>query len=90
MEGSRLRFAISPEALFQTNTEMAEQLYAHAKELAGLTGRERVFDLFQRHRNDRPGPRAGRPRGGRVEMLELAVADAIESARGNGIDNARF
>src|SRR3954454_6883606 len=36
-----LRFAISPEAFFQTNTEMAEQLYAMAVRAAGLTGFER-------------------------------------------------
>src|SRR5690242_12434390 len=45
-EGDTLRFRISAEAFFQTNTEMAEVLYANAAELAGLTGRERVFDLF--------------------------------------------
>src|SRR3712207_846035 len=41
-----LRFSISPEAFFQTNTEMAEQLYGVAREFAALTGFERVFDLF--------------------------------------------
>ena len=46
MLGDRLRFLISPEAFFQTNTEMAERLYGAAVEMAGLTGRERVFDLF--------------------------------------------
>ena len=41
-----LRFRISPDAFFQTNTEMAERLYGAAAELAGLTGREKVLDLF--------------------------------------------
>ena len=41
-----LRFEISPPAFFQTNTEMAERLYAIAGDYAGLGGRERVFDLF--------------------------------------------
>ena len=41
-----LRFRISHRAFFQTNTEMAERLYGIAAELAGLTGSERVFDLF--------------------------------------------
>jgi 23S rRNA (uracil1939-C5)-methyltransferase len=44
--GERLRFRISPDAFFQTNTEMAERLYTTAAELAGLAGRERVFDLY--------------------------------------------
>ncbi|MBA2581085.1 MAG: class I SAM-dependent RNA methyltransferase, partial [Thermoleophilaceae bacterium] len=41
-----LTFRISPTAFFQTNTEMAEHLYAAAGELAGLRGGERLFDLF--------------------------------------------
>ena len=37
---------MSHDAFFQTNTEMAERLYAVAAEYAGLTGGERVFDLY--------------------------------------------
>ena len=45
-ELSGLRLRISPDAFFQTNTEMAERLYGEAAELAGLSGREKVLDLF--------------------------------------------
>jgi 23S rRNA (uracil1939-C5)-methyltransferase len=88
--GDRLRFRISPEAFFQTNTEMAELLYGSAVELAGLTGRERVFDLFSGIGTIALAlaTRAGEVVG--VELVERAVADAIENARLNGIDNARF
>jgi 23S rRNA (uracil1939-C5)-methyltransferase len=41
-----LDFLISPEAFFQTNTEMAERLYAVATEFAALRGHEKVFDLY--------------------------------------------
>src|SRR5215212_10090205 len=41
-----LRFRVSHEAFFQTNTEMAERLYAEAGDAAALTGSERLFDLF--------------------------------------------
>src|SRR3954462_1695630 len=41
-----LQFAISPDAFFQMNTEMAEQLYAVAGEYAALKGWERLFDLY--------------------------------------------
>ena len=41
-----LRLSMSHGAFFQTNTEMAERLYAVAAEFAGLSGRERVFDLY--------------------------------------------
>jgi 23S rRNA (uracil1939-C5)-methyltransferase len=88
--GDRLRFGISPEAFFQTNTEMAERLYGTAMELAGLRGSERVFDLFCGIGTIAlaMATRAGEVVG--VEIVERAVADAIENARLNGIDNARF
>ena len=41
-----LRFLISPEAFFQTNTEMAEVLYGVAAGYADLHGTERVYDLY--------------------------------------------
>ena len=41
-----LRFRVRPNAFMQTNTEMAEQLYAIAREFAGLTGGETVYDLY--------------------------------------------
>ena len=85
-----LRFRISHNAFFQTNTEMAERLYGIAAEMAGLAGGERVFDLFC-------GigtlglvlaSRAGEVWG--VEVVDDAVIDAEENARLNGIENARF
>jgi 23S rRNA (uracil1939-C5)-methyltransferase len=89
-ELSGLRFRISPDAFFQTNTEMAEQLYGGAVELAGLTGRERVLDLFCGIGTIALvlALDAGEVWG--VELVEEAVADAIENARLNGVDNARF
>ncbi len=88
--GERLRFRISPDAFFQTNTEMAERLYGAAAELAELTGRERVFDLFSGIGTIALAlaPTAGEVWG--IELVEQAVADALDSARLNGIDNARF
>ena len=41
-----LRFRVRPNAFLQTNTAMAEQLYALAREYAGLTGGETVYDLY--------------------------------------------
>ena len=40
------RFRVRPNAFLQTNTEMAEKLYALAIEYAGLTGNETVYDLY--------------------------------------------
>jgi 23S rRNA (uracil1939-C5)-methyltransferase len=85
-----LRLRISPDAFFQTNTEMAERLYASAVELAGLSGRETVLDLFCGIGTIALvlALDAGEVFG--VEIVEEAVADAIENARLNSIDNAHF
>ena len=89
-ELSGLRFRISPDAFFQTNTEMAERLYAIAAELAGLSGRERVLDLFCGIGTIALvlALDAGEVWG--VEIVEQAVADAIENASLNAIDNVHF
>jgi 23S rRNA (uracil1939-C5)-methyltransferase len=85
-----LRFRISPEAFFQTNTEMAERLYGVALDYAGLRGHERVFDLYSGIGTIAltMALRAGEVWG--LEIVEAAVADAIGNARLNEIDNARF
>jgi 23S rRNA (uracil1939-C5)-methyltransferase len=85
-----LRFRISPDAFFQTNTEMAERLYGAAVELAGLTGRERVLDLFCGIGTIALVMALDAAEVWGVELVEEAVADAIENARLNGVDNARF
>ena len=85
-----LTFEISHPAFFQTNTEMAERLYAIAAELAGLTGRERVYDLFCGIGT--VGLSIARDAGEvwGVESVSAAVADAERNAERNGIENARF
>jgi 23S rRNA (uracil1939-C5)-methyltransferase len=85
-----LRFAISPQAFFQTNTEMAERLYGIAADLVDLQGWERVYDLYCGIGTVglSLAARAGEVWG--LEIAEQAVADAIANARRNEIDNARF
>jgi 23S rRNA (uracil1939-C5)-methyltransferase len=88
--GSDLRFRISSEAFFQTNTEMAERLYGTAAEFAGLRGWERVYDLFCGIGTIglSLAQRAGEVWG--LEIVEEAIADAIANARRNEIAKARF
>jgi 23S rRNA (uracil1939-C5)-methyltransferase len=85
-----LRFRISHRAFFQTNTEIAERLYGIAAEMAGLSGRERVFDLFCGigTLGLSLAGRAGEVWG--IEIVPEAIVDAEENARRNGIENARF
>jgi 23S rRNA (uracil1939-C5)-methyltransferase len=85
-----LTVRISPDAFFQTNTEMAERLYATAAELAELSGRERVLDLYCGIGTIALVFALDAAEVWGVELVERAVADAIENARLNGVDNARF
>src|SRR5579875_126672 len=85
-----LAISISGEAFFQTNTEMAERLYALALEYAELKGFERLYDLYCGIGTIGllMAPRAAELWG--LEIVEDAIADAIANARRNEIDNARF
>jgi 23S rRNA (uracil1939-C5)-methyltransferase len=85
-----LELRISPEAFFQTNTEMAERLYALIAEAAALRGWECVYDLYCGIGSIglSLASRAGTVHG--LEVVEPAVADAIENARLNEITNASF
>jgi 23S rRNA (uracil1939-C5)-methyltransferase len=89
-ELSGLEFAISSEAFFQTNTEMAERLYAVAVEYADLKGWERVYDLYCGAGTIALvlAARAGEVWG--LELVEPAIADAIANARHNNVLNAHF
>jgi 23S rRNA (uracil1939-C5)-methyltransferase len=85
-----MRVRISPQAFFQTNTEMAERLYGLAIESAALGGAERAFDLYCGIGTIALmlAPRAAEVWG--LEIVEEAIADAIANARLNEITNARF
>jgi 23S rRNA (uracil1939-C5)-methyltransferase len=85
-----LRFRLSGQAFFQTNTEMAEKLYALAADAAGLQGWERVYDLFCGIGTIglSLASRSGEVWG--LEIVEEAIADAIANAKANEISNVRF
>jgi 23S rRNA (uracil1939-C5)-methyltransferase len=85
-----LRFRVSHTAFLQTNTEMAERLYEIIGDCAGLSGRERVFDIFCGIGTIALSlaRRAGEVWG--IEAVPDAVADAAHNARRNDVPNARF
>jgi 23S rRNA (uracil1939-C5)-methyltransferase len=85
-----LRFRIRPGAFFQTNTEMAARLYELAREYAGLTGAENVFDLYCGTGTIGLALAGEAKAVWGVEISEESVACAIENADLNGIENARF
>ncbi|MBE2316801.1 23S rRNA (uracil(1939)-C(5))-methyltransferase RlmD [Solirubrobacter sp. CPCC 204708] len=85
-----LDFLISPEAFFQTNTDMAEKLYGVALEYASLSGSDKVFDLYSGIGTIAlsMATRARQVVG--LEIVAPAVADAIANAKLNDIQNANF
>ena len=85
-----LKLEMSHGAFFQTNTEMAERLYAIAAEFAGLSGSERVFDLYCGIGTIglTMAKRAGEVWG--LEIVPEAIADAERNAKRNKIENAHF
>ncbi len=85
-----LRLEMSHGAFFQTNTEMAERLYAVAAEFAGLSGSEKLFDLYCGIGTIglTMAKQAGEVWG--LELVPEAIVDAEANAERNGIANARF
>jgi 23S rRNA (uracil1939-C5)-methyltransferase len=85
-----LQLEMSHAAFFQTNTEMAERLYEVAADLSGLSGRERVFDLFCGIGTIGLTMARGAGEVWGLEILPEAIADAERNAAANGIENAHF
>src|SRR5215213_8759534 len=85
-----LRVRVRPNVFLQTNTAMAERLYALAGEYAGVTGGETVWDLYCGIGTIglSMAPRALTVWG--IEVSEESVACALENADLNGIANAAF
>lgn len=85
-----LSLNISADAFFQTNTLMAETLYAIAAADAGLTGAEVVWDLYSGIGSiGLYVARAARAVLG-IELVQAAVRDAHTNAGLNGIANATW
>lgn len=89
-ELGHLTFNISPKSFFQTNSKQAKTLYDITKEYAGLTGTERVYDLYTGTGSialyvaDQAKEVFG------IEYVEAAIEDAKENAKLNNISNCSF
>jgi 23S rRNA (uracil1939-C5)-methyltransferase len=85
-----LRFRVRPNAFLQTNTEMAERLYALAAEMASLGGDDTVYDLYCGIGTIGLSLARSALTVWGVEISEESVACAIENAELNSIGNAAF
>ena len=88
MEG--LRFKIGPKSFYQTNTGQAYNLYKVAREYAGLTGSEVVYDLYTGTGTIAQFVSAKASKVIGIEYVPEAIADAKINAAGNGITNCEF
>jgi 23S rRNA (uracil1939-C5)-methyltransferase len=85
-----LRFRVRPNAFLQTNTSMAERLYATAREAAAVQREETVYDLYCGTGTIGLTLARDALTVWGVEVNEESVACAIENAELNGIANAAF
>lgn len=85
-----LRFKIGPKSFYQTNTGQAYKLYSVAREFAGLTGNEVVYDLYTGTGTIAQFVSAKASKVIGIEYVPEAIADAKINAAGNGITNCEF
>ena len=85
-----LRFKVGPKSFYQTNTEQAYELYKVARDFAGLTGSELVFDLYTGTGTIAQfvAKQARQVIG--IEYVPEAIEDAKINAAFNGIQNTLF
>lgn len=86
----RHTFTVSAASFFQTNTAQAERLYGVAKEFAGLTGGETVYDLYSGTGTIALFVADAARQVIGIESVERSVRDAEENARENGVTNCSF
>ena len=88
MEG--LRFKVGPKSFYQTNSEQAYNLYKVAREFAGLSGNELVYDLYTGTGTiaNFVARKARKVVG--IEYVPEAIEDAKVNSALNGIDNTLF
>ena len=85
-----LKFKVGPKSFYQTNTEQAYHLYSVAREFAGLTGNEMVYDLYTGTGTiaNFVARQAKQVIG--IEYVPEAIEDAKINSEINGINNTLF
>lgn len=85
-----LRFKVGPKSFYQTNTEQAYELYKVARNFAGLTGEELVYDLYTGTGTiaNFVAHQARQVIG--IEYVPEAIEDAKVNAALNKLDNTLF
>ena len=88
MEG--LRFKVGPKSFYQTNSEQAYNLYKVARDFAGLTGDELVYDLYTGTGTIANFVSRQAKKVVGIEYVPEAIEDAKVNSAINGIENTLF
>jgi len=85
-----LKFKIGPKSFFQTNSAQALNLYRIARDFAGLTGKEIVYDLYTGTGTiaNFVAHQAKHVVG--IEYVPEAIEDAVVNSSINNIENTTF
>jgi len=85
-----LKFRVGPKSFYQTNTRQALELYRIARDFAGLTGKEIVYDLYTGTGTIANYVAAFAKKVIGIEYVDEAVQDARLNSEINGINNTVF
>lgn len=85
-----LTFKVGPKSFYQTNSEQAYVLYSIARDFAGLTGKETVYDLYTGTGTIANFVARNAKKVIGVEYIEEAVIGARENSALNCITNTEF
>ena len=85
-----LKFKVGPKSFYQTNTDQALRLYSVARDFAGLTGGELVYDLYTGTGTIANFVARNARKVIGIEYVPEAIEDAKVNSEINGIDNTEF
>jgi 23S rRNA (uracil1939-C5)-methyltransferase len=85
-----LSFRVGPKSFYQTNSEQASELYKVARDFAGLTGTEVVYDLYTGTGTIANFVARSAKKVIGIEYVPMAIEDAKVNSEINNITNTTF
>lgn len=90
LQMENLKFKVGPKSFYQTNTDQAYELYKVARDFAGLTGNELVYDLYTGTGTIANFVAGQAKKVIGIEYVPEAIEDAKVNSEINGIGNTLF
>jgi 23S rRNA (uracil1939-C5)-methyltransferase len=85
-----LQFKLGPKSFYQTNSDQAYSLYKVARDFAGLSGNEIVYDLYTGTGTIANFVASKTLKTIGIEVVPEAIDDAIENSKRNDVQNTQF